>query len=248
MERVTVRKLQHLETLSWGADIFDNLSGGLPERLMSIVETSNHHSGKIVLGQFIYDGLIHGESCVMITFESPLSFLENFRYWEFNFKDYLNSEQFIFLNYQPNIAYEAGLTHDYDSILNEVREMCGGKMPNRLIIHQIDTLVNLNNPLLINVSAQKLAASALAYGTERPTILGQFVKFDDEIHKNLAVAFEKTSHGYFSLTQTDQMLSHKYSFQTKKVPWFNFVKQPTVVYFLEGEGFKSDGSHQLKVA
>ncbi len=237
-------KTVHLENLSWGTEVFDNLSGGVPAHLMSVVETPDHHSGNIVLGQFIYDGLKKGERCVLITFESPLSFLENFYHWDLNFKDYLSSEQFIFLNYQPNIAYEAGLTHDYDSILTEVRQMCGGQMPQRLVIHQVDTLVNLNNPLLINVSAQKLAAAALSYGTDRPTILGQFVKFDDETHKNLAVAFQKTAHGYFAITQPDPLLPHKYSFQAKKIPWFNFVKQPTAVNLVEGEGFKSDGSQR----
>ncbi len=238
----------HLEAVSWGTEAFDRLSGGVPAQLMSVLETPDHHSGNVVLGQFIYEGLRQGESCALISFESPLSFLENFRNWDIDFTDYLESEKFYFLNYQPNIAYEAGLTHDYESILNEIRGMCGGKMPQRVVIHQVDTLVNLNNPLLINVSAQKLAAAALSYGHERPTILGQFVRFDDKMHRDLAVAFQKTAHGYFSLTQPDPLLPNKYNFQAKKIPWFNFVKQATVVQLTEGEGFRGEGSQQHQVA
>jgi hypothetical protein len=80
------------------------------------------------------------------------------------------------------------------------------------------------------------------------TVLGQFVKFQDQTHHDLSVAFQKTVHGYFSLEQHDPLLPTKYTFQAKKVPWFNFVKQPKVVDLVEGEGFVSEGSIGKNVA
>jgi len=242
--------MSDIAAVSWGIKPFDQLSGGVPAHLFNVVETPDFHSGSVILGQFIHEGLRQGERCAIITFESATSFLENFANWDLRFHEYLVNEQLYFLNYQPNVGYEAGLTHDYDSLLNEVSAMCSHQMPHRLALHQVDTLVNLNNAFLMNTSAQKLSAAAVSMAGkgQGPTILGQFVKFDDATHQSLSVAFQKTVHGYYALQQPDPLRPSRYTYQAKKTPWFNFVRQPTELEFVEGEGFQLASAHRSQVA
>lgn len=240
--------MKRLDTINWGIQPFDQISGGLPAHLISIVETPDYHSGNVVLGQYLYDGLKKGERCALITFDTANSFLENFSYWDFDFKKYLISEQFVLLNYQPNVTYEAGLTHDYDAIISEIQHLCCGEMPQRLAFQQVDAMMNLNNQILMNASAQKLSAAARTQGAIGATILGQFVNFQDKTHHDLSIALQKTVHGYFSLQKPDPLMASQYQFQVKKLPWFNFVKQPSRVVLTEVDGFQNENAVRNKVA
>ena len=239
--------MKSLETVSWGAEAFDNLSGGLPAHLFSVVETPDYHSGNIVLGKFLFDGLRRGEQCVLVTFDSAGTYLANFLNWELDFEKYLRSGQFIFLNYQPNIGYEIGLTHDYTGLMSEIRHLCGGALPSRVGFQQVDALTNLNSPFLMNASVQKMAAAALLEAESGPTLLGQFVNFRDSTHHDLSIVFQKTVHGYFSLVQPDPLAPSLHTFQAKKVPWFNFIRQPVPVTLIEGVGFQSETNQRRQV-
>ena len=240
--------MSNLKTSSWGMKPFDQSSGGIPANLMSVIETPDYHVGNIILGHYIYEGLKKGERCALVTFDSAESFLENFASWDLDFTKYLNNEQFILLNYQPNISYEAGLSHDFDSIFSEIKTLCKDEAPSRIAFQQVDTMVNLNNQVLMNTSAQKLSAVARGSLTKGTSILGQFVQFNDTTHQNLSIAFQKTMHGYFKVVQQDELSPSKFEFYTKKLPWFGYSRKSTPIILREGEGFLNDDIQRTKVA
>lgn len=232
-----LKENQEINSCRWGIECLDRATHGIPANNLSVLETPNYHSGLVLLGHFLHEGLKNNEKVVLITFDSAEVFLQNFLEWDFDFKKYLESEQLYLLHYKPDVINQVSLTYSYDSLFEEIQYMCGGEQPARVAIHQIDTLVNLNNPALINNSIQKLALSADAQITSKTTILGQFIQFNDEIHRNLSIAFQKTVAGCFSVKNRDESRpTSYYKFETLKIPWFDYLKRSLEVHLVEGEG------------
>lgn len=235
----TPKKINETHSTHWGIEPFDILSGGIPKNDIAVIETPDYHSGQVILGQYLNYGLKKGQRCVLITFDTAISFFENFLDWNYDFRQYLDTEQFILLNYKANIANEVGLTYNYDSLFEEINRLCGGELPARVAIQQVDTLINLNNMVLMNQSAQKLAVAANQPHTADMTLLGHFVQFNDPTHRDLSIALQKTVPGYFSLEKHHTGSAYDYRFTTKKLPWFNYTHHPVDIKLLEGQGFIS---------
>ena len=230
----------NIQSLTWGIPSFDIATNGIPLNDLSVVETPDYHSGQIILGHYLYSGLQKGETCVLITFDTATTFLENFLLWNLDFESYLESKQLLIMNFKPNISNEVGLTHQYDELFDEIKRLSGGKEPQRIAIQQIDTLMNLNNNVLMNISAQKLNAAANGKSTKATSILGQFVQFGDDTHKELSVTLQKTISGFFSLKLPKEDQPFRFQFNTKKLPWFSYNHHPVTVNLNEGEGFIID--------
>ncbi|MCB0384703.1 MAG: hypothetical protein KDD43_04860 [Bdellovibrionales bacterium] len=225
-----------LKAIDWGINPIDQVTHGLPESDLSVIETPDYHTGMMVLGHFLHAGLQKGETCALISFDTADTFLSNFLLWNVDFEKYLLDEKMFLLNYRPNFSFEVGLTYQYDPIFTELSRLCGGKMPNRIAIQQMDTLINLNNLTLMNNSAQKLALAVLSEQMENTTVLGQYVQFKDQTHLNLSIAFQKTLPACFSLSAVSQE-DHQFVFKTLKLPWFGYSRAPLFLRLKEGTGF-----------
>ncbi|OFZ15363.1 MAG: hypothetical protein A2Z20_06845 [Bdellovibrionales bacterium RBG_16_40_8] len=215
-----------LNKIGWGIEAFDELSGGLPQNRMSVVGTPNIKLGRLILGHFLFQGIQNNERVMMLSHDSPITLLDNWKLAGLDLDLSYKNNQIYFLNYNPNIKLQIGLLDDYEAFIEEMKRLCDGELPNRCAIQSIDTLVNLSNIFLTGDSVNKLAAasrSALAYHT---TTLGQFVKYEDQTHHDLAIAFDKSVSGYFEI---DKNSEHRLNFSTKKVPWFNYCEDPTTV-------------------
>ncbi len=217
--------------MSWGTSAFDQEVRGLPKGEISIIETPGYRTGLVVLGKYVWDGLTKGELCVFVSFDSAQTFANNFSNWGMDFQKYLDNDQLIFLNFQANIANEIGLTHQYTAVFEEITRLTGGRIPDRIAIQQADTLMNLNNLVLMNQSAQKLRLAVNEYSNQHTTVLGQFVQFGDDTHNKLAIALQKTMRAYFVLERPDLIDHHKYLFYAKKLPWFlhDHIAAPVVL-------------------
>lgn len=209
-----------ISVLSWGTEAFDREVRGLPKGEFSIIETPGYRPGLVVLGKFIWDGLSRGELCVFVSFDSAPTLVTNFIDWGMDFQKYLDNDQLVFLNFQPNIVNEIGLTHQYTAVFEEITRLTGGRVPDRIAIQQADTLMNLNNLVLMNQSAAKLRLAVNEYANQKTTVLGQFVQFNDDTHSKLGIALQKTMRAYFVLEQPDLVDPHKFLFYAKKLPWF----------------------------
>ncbi len=224
--------------VSWGIPAFDKEVLGLPKGEFSIIETPGYRTGLVVLSRFIYDGLTRGDLCVFVSFDSAETFVANFSNWGMDFQKYLDNDQFIFLNYQANISNEIGLTHQYTNVFDEITRLTGGRIPQRIAIQQADTLMNLNNLVLMNQSAQKLRLAINEYSHQNTTVLGQFVQFGDETHAKLSIALQKTVRAHFVLVRPDQADQHTFVFHAKKLPWFLHDHIAGTVTLRDRVGFK----------
>lgn len=239
---------KEIQVVDWGVDLLDQSTGGLPQGEMSILETPDFHSGMLVLGHYLYSGLKNGEKCVLVTSDSAKSFLENFLMWEMNFEQHIENEKLIILNYVPNFGYELGLTHHYDNVFNEISRL-STEQPARIAIQQIDSMVNLNNITMMNGSTQKLSDAIKSPVFANTTVLGQFVQFNDEIHRNLRVCFQKAMTAFFTL-EKDQAGSQNfdYKFMTNKLPWYGYVHSAVPLTIKEGRGFLHREDHSGQAA
>lgn len=226
-----------IASTSWGIPGFDEVTRGLPANDLSIIETPDFRSASIVLGHYIYAGLKAGERCALISFDTAVVFLEKFLSWNINFEQYIDSEQLLLLKYQPNVIFEIGLTNSYGPLFSEIHHFSKGAPVTRIACAQIDTLISMNNSVLMNSSVQKLKIAASEYHGGLATILGQFVQFNDQNHRNLGTAFQKIAAGYFSLKEIDANRPDHYLYQTKKLPWFGYLRQGIELDLKEGEGF-----------
>lgn len=226
-----------IASTSWGIPSFDEVTRGLPTNDLSIIETSDFISASIVLGHYIYEGLKAGERCALISFDSTVVFLEKFLSWNLDFEKFIDSEQLILLKYQPNVIFEIGLTNSYAPLFSEIHHFSKGSPVTRIACSQIDTLISMNNSVLMNSSVQKLRIAASEYNDGLATILGQFVQFNDQNHLDLGTAFQKAAAGYFSLKAIDPNKPDHYLYQTKKLPWFGYLRQGIELDLKEGEGF-----------
>lgn len=230
-------------TTPWGIKCFDNLTAGLPALVTNVVETRDHQIGLLTLGHFLMNGLEAGENCTLLTFENPLSFLESFEGWGFDFLPYLKNEQFYYLNYRSNVSQEVGLTQNYQNIFEEIHRLSTNGV-HRIAIHQMDTLLNLQSQTLINSCVLKLVNATM---NSPSTILAQFVNFDDKTHNNIRVSCLKYAPGYFSFTPEPNDPEHV-RLNIEKIPSFDYVNQSILLGLEKNSGFVQAKAKNAKVA
>jgi KaiC/GvpD/RAD55 family RecA-like ATPase len=225
----------------WGIAHFDAEIGGIPACAFNIVETENNQIGLLALGHFLVEGLSNGEKCAIVTFENPLSFLESFETLNFDFFTYLKAEQFIFLSYQPNISQEMGLSQNYESFLEEVRRLSMEGVQ-RVAFHQLDTLLNLQSPMMINSCCLKLMSAAKDSAT---TYLGQYVNFGDPTYNSVRIACLKYMTGYFSIHATGENLLR---LRVERIPSFHVIEKSISLRFQPGRGLVAPDGAPLGTA
>src|SRR5262245_2012339 len=137
-------ELQHTVTVSSGIQALDDLTGGYPGNVFNIIETPDHQSGLLMLAEFLISALNTGERCALVTLEDPLSLFQSFASWNFDFYEYLKTEQLTFLFYQPSVTTEIGLSNDYVGLLNELERLSVGNQQ-RVAFHQLDCLLNVHS-------------------------------------------------------------------------------------------------------
>ena len=218
-----------------GIDEFDERVGGIAPTFLNAVETPDHRSGLILLGQYIFNGLKNNEQCALITFEDPVFFVDYFAGTNINFYPYLESGQFKLLNFNPAVSTEIGLRQNYDQVFEEIIHLTG-KDTRRVAINQVDALFSLHNHTLINGCAQKIATAASKYPQ---TILAQYIQFNDKVHYDLSVALHKVAACYLSLTKSPSGAEKDYLLETKKIPWSKYDSQPIELQLNSEVGFAS---------
>jgi hypothetical protein len=110
------------------------------------------------------------------------------------------------------------------------------KSPDRMALHQVDSLVNLHSHTLINTCVRKLAAAARGSST---TYLGQFVQFDSNSYRDVRIAFLKAMPGYFTFHQASGDAADDapfYRIALDRVPWFHTGHEDVVVKVKKGYG------------
>ena len=218
-----------------GIKEFDEKVGGIPPTHLNAIETPDHRSGLILLGQYIYNGLVNNEQCALITFEDPVFFIDYFSNTNMDFHPYLDSGQLKILNFNPAVSMEIGLRQNYIEVFEEIIHL-SGKNTRRVAINQIDALFSLHNHTLINSCAQKIASAASKYPQ---TILGQYIQFNDDVHYNLSVALHKVAASFLSLKRAPGKSDNDYLLQTKKMPWSDYDSKPIPLHLDSGAGLVS---------
>lgn len=226
--------------VDWGIECFTQVTGGIPANDLTVLETPNYQSGRLVLGHFLHFGLQAGESGCLITFDNANVVIENLRLCNMDMHEYLESGQLTVLNFKPNFAFELGLSLNYTPLFEEIERLCGKNMPQRIAIQQVDSLINLHNLVLMNSTAQKLSLAASSEVTKGSTILGQFVQFNDQTHQDLAIAFQKTLPGYVQLKQPHEAEPNYFQLSVKKLPWFSYRQAPLGIHLRRGQVFEVD--------
>jgi hypothetical protein len=224
---------QHVNRVSSGIAGFDQNIGGLPGNIFNVVETPDHQTGLLMLGHFLKAGLQNGERCTLVTLQDPLSLFQSLAECNFEFYEYLKSEQLAYLSYQPSVNTEIGLTNDYGGLIAEM-ERLSGDFPERVAFHQVDSLLNLHSHMLINNCIQKLAAAA---SNSSSTFLGQYVQFNNRIYRDVRVAFMKNMSGFLTLKAQsragDQPLL---KLTLDRAPWFRTQAEELWLKLEPGQG------------
>ena len=218
-----------------GIDEFDEKVGGIAPTFLNAIETPDHRSGLILLGQYLYNGLKNNEQCALITFEDPVFFVDYFAGTHINFHPYLDSGQFKLLNFNPAVSMEIGLRQNYEEVFEEILHLSGNDT-RRVAINQIDALFSLHNHTLINSCAQKIATAASKFPQ---TILGQYIQFNDDVHYNLSVALHKVAASFLSLKRAPGASDKDYLLHTKKIPWSTYDSEPIKLHLETGAGLAS---------
>ena len=222
-------------TTQSGITCLDEATGGYPTNVFNVIETPDHQSGLLALGHFLMAGLEQGERCTLVTLEDPHSLFQGFSSWNMNFQDYLKSEQLTYLYYQPFVTTEIGLTNDYEALMYELDRLSAA-MPERVALHQVDSLLNMHSHTLINNCVQKLAAAA---NGKYSTYLGQYVQFNSRAYRDVRIAFLKSMPGFYTLKalETAKTQAPAYRLSVDRVPWFRSGQEDYLVTLEKGRGF-----------
>lgn len=235
--------MQYAIRVPSGITGFDQSIGGLPGNIFNVVETPDHQSGLLMLGHFLKAGLQNGEKCTLVTLQDPLSLFQSLAACNFEFYSYLKTEQLAFLSYQPSVNTEIGLTNDYSGLISEL-ERLSADFPERVALHQVDSLLNLHSHMLINNCIQKLAAASAASSS---TFLGQYVQFNNSIYRDVRVAFMKNMSGFLTLkTHHREGGKPLLKLTLDRAPWFRTQAEEMWLTLEEGKGLVEtipEGSH-----
>ncbi len=225
--------MQNAITVLSGISGLDKSIGGLPGNIFNVVETPDHQTGLLMLGHFLKAGLQNGEKCTLVTLQDPLSLFQSLAECNFEFYEYLKSEQLAYLSYQPSANTEIGLTNDYNGLIQEL-ERLSGDFPERVAFHQVDSLLNLHSHMLINNCIQKLSAAA---ANSSSTFLGQYVQFNTQIYRDVRVAFLKNMSGFLTLKALPRAGSQPLLKLTlDRAPWFRTVQEEFWLKLEVGQG------------
>lgn len=144
---------------------------GFLENNVNIVKIPDLHYATLTAGFFLEDGLQCGERVALLSFEHPDLLFSRFSEAGLLFGGALETEQLIYLYYKPDVAHSISLSVDYRELFGEVVRL-GGERVQRLVLFNVDALINANSEHLVHTSLHQLIYAANHY---QVTLLGLFV-------------------------------------------------------------------------
>lgn len=163
-------------TLSQGLAEFYLLHGGLMESNVNILNVPDLQHATLAAGMFLAGGLQRNEQVAVVTFEHPDQLLPRLSEAGLNLDDALQTEQLIYLYYKPDVAHSLSLSVDYRELFKEVAQL-GGEEAKRLVLFNVDALINTNSEHLVHTSLHQLIYAANHF---KVTLLGLFVASGQE--------------------------------------------------------------------
>lgn len=144
---------------------------GFLDNSVNIVSVPELQHATLTAGMFLEDGLHCAERVVLLSFEHPDMLFARFAEAGLMFEDALETEQLIYLYYKPDVAHSISLSVDYLELFREVVRL-GGEGVQRLVLFNVDALINANSEHLVHTSLHQLIYAANHY---QVTLLGLFV-------------------------------------------------------------------------
>lgn len=141
------------------------------ESNVNILNVPDLQHATIAAGIFLEEGLDAGERVVVLSFEHPDMLFSRFAEAGLMFEDALQTEQLIYLYYKPDVAHSISLSVDYLELFGEAMRL-GGDGVQRLVLFNVDALINANSEHLVHTSLHQLIYAANHYHV---TLLGLFV-------------------------------------------------------------------------
>ncbi len=211
--------------VSWGVPALDDATQGLAPLGISILETSDHLTGILLLSKFIFNGIQNGDTRVLITPDPTESVIENLKAWGMDYTHWMEEEKLYVIQIKPDMVSEIIKNELYTDLFNEITGLCGGVVPRKIGLHQVDGFINLENPEGAAASVRKFSLAVTEATQHQATVLGHFQNFKDPGHEKLAIELEKTFLNYYQLMPLDKMNPGYYQFIPKKMQNFGWPAQ-----------------------
>lgn len=171
---------------------FYPLYGNFLENTVNILKVPDLKQAALAAGMFLAGGLENNEQVAVVSFEHPDQLFSRLAEAGLNLSDALQSEQLIYLYYKPDVAHSLSLSVDYRELFREFTRL-GGEEVKRLVLFNVDALINANSEHLVQTSLHQLIYAANHY---RVTMLGLFVA-SGQVGELLDEGCRATLPGYF---------------------------------------------------
>lgn len=124
-----------------GFTALDSLTGGL-EGGKNYLIYGDVGAGKSTFGlQFLYQGLVNGESVALITRRSARDIFDQGLAFSMDLEPFARSENLIILEYLPRVIENAMRLKDHDDIAHEIEDMLGEADVSRIVFDPITPLL-----------------------------------------------------------------------------------------------------------
>ncbi len=150
---------------------FYPLYGQFRENTVNIMRVPNLRQATLAAGMFLEAGLQNSEQVALVSFEHPDQLFSRLAESGLNLEKALHSEKLIYLYYKPDVAHSLSLSVDYRELFRELTRL-GGKGVRRLVLFNVDALINTNSEHLVHTSLHQLMYAANHF---QVTMLGLFV-------------------------------------------------------------------------
>lgn len=152
------------------------LHGGFLENRVNILKVPDLRYATVAAGMFLTGGLQDNERVAVVSFEHPDPLFSRLAEAGLALDDALQTEQLIYLYYKPDVAHSLSLSVDYRELFREVA-LLGGDEVRRLVLFNVDALINTNSEHLVHTSLHHLIYAANHF---QVTLLGLFVAAGQE--------------------------------------------------------------------
>lgn len=144
---------------------------GLLESGVNILNVPDVSYATLAAGAFLSEGIQRNERVAVLSFEHPAKLFSRLAEAGLVLDWALQAEQMIYLYYKPDVAHSISLSVDYRELFNEVVRI-GGEGIQRLVLFNVDALINANSEHLVHTSLHQLIYAANHF---QLTLLGLFV-------------------------------------------------------------------------
>lgn len=176
---------------------FYPLYGRFLENTINILRVPNLDQAALAAGMFLAGGLQNNEQVALVSFEHPDQLLSRLAEAGLSLDGALHSEQLIYLYYKPDVANSLSLSVDYRELFREFSRLAGEGVK-RLVLFNVDALINANSEHLVHTSLHQLVYAANHYPV---TMLGLFVS-TGQVGERLDEGCRAILPGYFVMDQT----------------------------------------------